>query len=146
MKKDYKIKYVKDAIGYTLAPETWKKFLKQQIRWKKSWLRETYLISKFMFRKSSFLSFEIFISTFITFFSVFARVGLIVALIINPFYILPAMVLLAIMSTLHSLYILFNKKEYFFYSVAYGFIHAFVIYWTLVVAIVTFRDIRWGTR
>ena len=146
LKENYAIKYVKDAVGYTLAMDSWKKFLKQQVRWKKSWLRETYLVSKFMFRKGGFLSFEILLSTFITIFSIFARVGLIVALILTPSTFFMVMLILATMSILHSLYILFNKPEYFFYSVIYGFIHAFIVYWTLLVAMVTFRNIKWGTR
>jgi len=55
-------------------------------------------------------------------------------------------VILTLMSILHSLYVLFNKPEYFFYCVVYGFIHAFVVYWTLPVAMATFRNIKWGTR
>ena len=146
LQKNYKIKFVKDAVGYTLAMDSWKKFLKQQVRWKKSWLRETFLVSKFMFKKSGFLSFEILISTFITFFSMFARIGLFITLLLNPSYLFMALIILALMSILHSLYILFNKPEYFFYSVFYGFVHAFIVYWTLIAAIVTFRNIKWGTR
>lgn len=146
LKRNYKVRYVKNAIGYTCTPATLRTFLKQQIRWKKSWLRETYLVSKFMFRKSGFLSFEVSISTFITFFSIFARIGLIMTLILNPSYIFIAIAMLTLMSMLHSLYILFNKPEYFFYSIAYGFFHAFIVYWTLLIAIVTFRNIKWGTR
>ncbi|MDP3698216.1 MAG: glycosyltransferase [Nanoarchaeota archaeon] len=146
LKANYTVKYVKDAIGFTFTPDTWRKFLKQQTRWKKSWLRETCLVSKFMFRKNGFLSFEILISTFITFFSIFARIGLLITLLLNPSYIFVAIVILTLMSILHSLYVLFNKPEYFFYSVIYGFIHAFVVYWTLPVAIATFTNIKWGTR
>jgi len=146
IKSNYKIKYVKEAIGYTFAMENWGQFFKQQTRWKKSWLRETYLVSKFMFKKSNALTFEILISTIITFFSLFARIGLIITLIFSPSYIPMALFIIGAMGVLHSLYILTDKPEYFFYSVVYSFVHAFFVYWTLVYAMITFKDIKWGTR
>jgi hyaluronan synthase/N-acetylglucosaminyltransferase len=146
LKKNYKIKYVKNAVAYTWAMETWKSFWKQQTRWKKSWLRETYLVSQFMFKQSSTLSFEILFNSFITFFSIFARIGLIVTLVMHPSYIFFAIFILTLMGILHSLYTLFNKPSYFIYSVLYGFVHAFFVYWTLFYAILTFKDVRWGTR
>ena len=146
LKDNYKILYVENAVGYTWAMEEWKNFIKQQIRWKKSWLRETILISKFMFKKSKTLSFEILISTFITVFSLFARIGLIVTIILNPSYIFFAFLVLTIMGILHSLYILFHKPEYYFFSIAYSFVHVFLVYWTLIVALLTFKNRGWGTR
>jgi len=144
--KKNRVVYVKNAIGYTMAMSNLKSFLKQQIRWKKSWLRETYLLSKFMFKNSRTISFEVIFTTLITFFSIFARIGLMITLIFNPPYLIFALLLLTLMGILHSLYILFNKPEYFIYSIIYGFFHAFIVYWTLIFAIITFRDVKWGTR
>jgi hyaluronan synthase len=46
--KDYRIIYNETAIAMTIVPETWKKYLTQQVRWKKSWLRETMRAAVFM--------------------------------------------------------------------------------------------------
>ena len=146
LKLGYDVKYVKKAIGYTEAPTTWKKFIKQQTRWKKSWLRETYLVSKFMFKRGGFLPFEILVTTFMTLFSVFARIGLIITIIAQPLYIFQVLLMILIMGIIHSLYVLFYKKEYFFYSLIYGFIHVFFIYWLVFYALFTFNNTKWGTR
>ena len=146
LKKGYCIKYVPSAKGYTDAPTTLKKLIKQQIRWKKSWLRENYLVSKFMFKRSKALSFEIFLTTFIAFFSIFARIGLIVSLIMMPLYILWVIPMILFMGTVHSLYVLFHKPKYFIYSVLYAFVHAFIIYWLVFVALFTLKKTGWGTR
>lgn len=146
LKNGYSVKYVPSAKGYTDAPTTLRKLIKQQIRWKKSWLRENYLVSKFMFKTSKALSFEIFITTFIVFFSLFARIGLVVILILVPLYILWVVPMILFMGAIHSLYILFHKPKYFGYSVLYAFVHAFIIYWLVFIALFTLKETSWGTR
>lgn len=146
LRKGYKVKYERNALGYTDAPNTFKKFIKQQIRWKKSFLRETYLCSKFMFKKNKLLAFDISLTTFILFFSLLARIMLVISLILNPFYILIAIPMIALMAFLNSLYILFHKPKYFFYSILYAYVHAFLIYWLLFVALFTLKETKWGTR
>ena len=145
LKNGYEIKFVKSARGYTAVPETWKGLIKQQIRWKKSWIRETYLVSKFM-KKNKPLSFEVAFTTFITFFSLAARIMLIVSLLMVPLYFLYVIPMILFMGTIHSLYVLFNKPEHFPYSIAYSFVQVFLIYWLLFIALFTFKDTRWGTR
>ncbi|MBI5203178.1 MAG: glycosyltransferase family 2 protein [Elusimicrobia bacterium] len=49
--RDYRIIYNDRALCTTLVPDNWKKFLRQQVRWKKSWLRETLIAAKFIARK-----------------------------------------------------------------------------------------------
>ena len=146
LKYNKEIVYVKEAKGYTEVPDNYKQFIKQQIRWKKSWLRENYLVSKFMFKKGFNLPFEIILTTFITFFSLPARILLIIALILNPMYIFTAIFIITLMAGLHSLYALFYKPKHFIYSVMYGFIHAFIVYWLVYIAIFRFKDTGWGTR
>src|SRR6266566_5244733 len=40
--------YVPSAKAKTIVPETWRKFWRQQMRWEKSYIRETIIGSKFM--------------------------------------------------------------------------------------------------
>lgn len=49
--RKYRVTYNELAIAYTMVPETWGHYLRQQCRWKKSWLRETFLACRFMFKK-----------------------------------------------------------------------------------------------
>jgi hyaluronan synthase len=49
--RKYRILYNPDAISLTLVPETWKRYMIQQCRWKKSWLRETLIAGSFIYKK-----------------------------------------------------------------------------------------------
>jgi hyaluronan synthase len=49
--KDAKVMYQSNAIGYTMVPDNFKQFFKQQLRWKRAWLHGVKLAGKFMWRK-----------------------------------------------------------------------------------------------
>ncbi len=48
---DWKIVYSKSARSWTILPNTWQGLIKQQIRWKKSFIRNTFFTGKFYWRK-----------------------------------------------------------------------------------------------
>ena len=146
LKKGYDVFYVEDAIGYTKVPEKFKSFWKQQVRWRKSWLRESYFVSKFMLKRSKALSFEVFITVFLPFFSLLARAVFILSLILNPFYIPYALLMMLGIILMHSTYLMIYKPKYSLNIILYGFVHAFVIFWVLPVALLQMNNINWGTR
>jgi hyaluronan synthase len=47
----YRVIYNDLAVASTLVPATWGRYMRQQVRWKKSWLRETWIASRFMYKK-----------------------------------------------------------------------------------------------
>jgi len=47
----HRVRYCSEAVAWTVAPDTWAEFLRQQVRWKKSWIRETLVACSFMYRK-----------------------------------------------------------------------------------------------
>ncbi|MBI4349751.1 MAG: glycosyltransferase [Elusimicrobia bacterium] len=49
--KNYRIIYNDRALCTTLVPDNWTQFMRQQVRWKKSWLRETMIAACFIVRK-----------------------------------------------------------------------------------------------
>ncbi len=50
--RNWKIVYSKSARSWTILPNTWKKLFRQQIRWKKSFIRNTFFTGRFYWRKS----------------------------------------------------------------------------------------------
>ncbi|MBI3547506.1 MAG: glycosyltransferase family 2 protein [Elusimicrobia bacterium] len=50
--RKYRVIYNESAVASTIVPETWGHYLRQQVRWKKSWLRETLIASRYMHRKA----------------------------------------------------------------------------------------------
>lgn len=51
--KVWKTKYCQSAIAYSEVPSTFKKFIKQQIRWKKSWIRTFIFTAPFYYKNRS---------------------------------------------------------------------------------------------
>ena len=47
----WKTVYVVSALGYTDVPDNWWQFIKQQIRWKKGFLRTNLFVNSFFWRK-----------------------------------------------------------------------------------------------
>lgn len=50
--RDYRVIYNPDARSSTIVPETWIRYLRQQCRWKKSWLREAPIAARILARKN----------------------------------------------------------------------------------------------
>lgn len=49
--RDYKILYDDEALATTIVPVTWRHYIRQQARWKRSWLREMLFAGRWMWRK-----------------------------------------------------------------------------------------------
>jgi len=67
LKLGYKVVYQKTAIAHTYAPTSLKTWLKQQLRWNRSFWRENILMSKWMFKRSKVLSTFILIDSLLPF-------------------------------------------------------------------------------
>lgn len=66
-KRGWRVVYAKNAIAYTIVPSTLGKFIKQQIRWKKGWLRGNLYALTFMWRKHPFGAFLYYLNLILTF-------------------------------------------------------------------------------
>src|SRR6059058_1522790 len=49
--RGWKVKYEAKAVSHTAVPDNFRQFMKQQMRWKRSWTRESLLVARFMWRK-----------------------------------------------------------------------------------------------
>lgn len=146
--KTHRTGYQDTAVCSTIVPSSLMSFLKQQMRWKRSWLRESIRASSFMWRKEPFMS-------------LFFYIGLIVP-IVAPLIVLhhflyvplvhgifPTMFLfgLLLMSMLISFaHLFFRKSKLWFYGMIFVFFYVFVLLWQMPVAWFTFWKSTWGTR
>ena len=136
------------SVVYTIVPNDHKTFLKQQMRWKRSWLRESLIAASFMWRKEPFMA-------------VFFYAGLIVPIaapvvvLYNLIYIpltrrvLPITFLvgLLMMSLLMSVAQLFlRKSKTWLYGLLFCLYYEAVLLWQMPWAWVTFWKSTWGTR
>lgn len=143
---NYKIQYVDEAIVLTEVPNKLTKFIKQQIRWKKSFIRESIIALTFCWKKSFWLTLEIIWNLIIPYLAVIARITAIILIFIYPLEILSFILAVCTIAIIRNLLLLFEDKKAFTYSVAYSFIHEFIIYWLYFYAPLKLKDKKWGTR
>ena len=146
--RKYQATYSIEAKAYTVVPDKLSTYIRQQQRWKKSWIRETFIASMFVWRKNPVAAFFFYSYIFLAFSApiVFAH-----ALIWSPllYHIAPWIYLLGLllMLMMHGVYyrIHVGKRPWIF-SVAMFWIYSVLLMWQLPWALVTIADTRWGTR
>ncbi len=148
LKKGYKTLFSDKAIAYTFVPDTFRKFIKQQFRWKKSWVRESLIAGKFMWKKNPIMSISFYLGVILP---ILAPVIVIRALVWYPymtgnwpFYYLFGLVLMAIVYGLY--YYIYTKDRKWVYGVLFAAFYTIILIWQLPWAILNLRDARWGTR
>jgi hyaluronan synthase len=143
-----KIKYNSEALAYTIVPDKWDKYLRQQLRWKKSWIRESLRAMLIMYKKHPVQSISFYLGIILPF--------LAPVIIVRNFIFVPAFrhstplfyaLGLVTMSVLYGAYYLIKKRDrLWIYGVAFAFINIFVTVWQLPYAVLTLRNTSWGTR
>lgn len=144
----YRAVYSAEACATTVVPDKFRKYVIQQQRWKKSWIRETGIAATFMWRKHPLAALSFYSYMFLAFASpiVFFR-----AMLWHPIMdgILPVVYLtgLFLMLLLHGLYYRIHAgRRAWFLAITSFWINSIILIWQLPWAIITIRDSRWGTR
>lgn len=148
MIRKYKAVYSEEAKAHTVVPDNFRKYLRQQQRWKKSWIRETFIAASFIWKKHPLAAISFYLYVFLAFSSpiVFIR-----AVIWHPYiyHEWPIVYLggLFLMLLLHGLYyrIHVGAKAWFLAIISFWF-HTVILMWQLPWALFTIADTRWGTR
>jgi hyaluronan synthase len=146
--RKYNATYSSEALAYTVVPDNFKQYIKQQQRWKKSWVRETLIASMFMWKRNPLAALSFYVYVFLALVSpvVFFR-AIAWAPLTNhvwPFIYLTGLFL---MLFLHGLYYRINvgNKVWVLAIVSFWF-NTVILMWQLPWAVLTIRDSRWGTR
>jgi len=148
MIKKYRAVYSPEAKANTVVPENFKTYVKQQQRWKKSWIRETFIASSFIWKKNPWAAIFFYLYVFLAFTSpiVFLRAVVWHPYIENtwPLVYLSGLLLMLI---LHGIYyrIKAGKQAWFLAILSFWF-HTVILMWQLPWALMTISDTRWGTR
>ncbi|RTZ96801.1 MAG: family 2 glycosyl transferase [Deltaproteobacteria bacterium] len=151
----YRVLYDSQAICTTIVPDRYYKFFKQQLRWKKSWIRETFIACKFMWRRHPLAAFFFYSGAIFPVVAPIIVLNALVLPLIGPvlsvdifgppsyLYVYGAF----LMAVLYSLvYLLYYRDRIWIYGVAFSFFYMLVLVWQTYYAIITVRDNRWGTR
>jgi hyaluronan synthase len=148
MIRKYRAAYSPEAKAHTIAPDNFRTYIKQQQRWKKSWIRETFIASSFIWKKNPLAAIFFYAYVFLAFTSpiVFLR-----AVVWYPYVhnIWPVVYLsgLLLMLLLHGLFyrLKVGRKAWFLAIISFWF-HTVILMWQLPWALVTISDTKWGTR
>ena len=149
--RDWRVVYEKRAVSHTIVPTTFRGFLKQQTRWKRSWTRESLLVARFIWRKHPIAAFFTYLSIVLP---LIAPAAALHALVWGPLLrggTLPLVYLAGIYSLamVYSLYYVLFQDEYslvWLYGVLFVFFYLAIMLWQTYYAIATCRTSKWGTR
>ena len=147
LKAGYDIKYVRKAIARTEVPYTYGKFFKQQIRWKKSFIRESLVTFTYTFNKKKWLlALETSLGFILPLISLFARLFMIYLIFTFPLSLIPLVISIAFIAIIRNMLLFMEEGKIAIYSIPYAILHEIVIYWLYWYALFTLNDTKWGTR
>lgn len=146
--RTHRTAYQDAAICSTIVPSKMSVFLKQQMRWKRSWLRESLRASGFIWRKEPFMSLFFYVGVIVP---IAAPIVVLYNLVYVPLahHVFPGTFLmgLLLMGLLMSLaHLLFRKSKLWVYGLVFCVFYEAVLLWQMPVAWVTFWKSTWGTR
>ena len=149
-RKDWEVLYSESARVWTEVPATWKKFLRQQTRWKKSFIRNLFFTGRFYWRRPKLAAFAFYLGI------LFVLVGPLIAFRAIYFLtangdFLSAPLYLAGVTFVGLLYGLDYKlrnpdSTNWLYRPLMSLISTFVLSWLLIYAAFTIRNPNWLTR
>ena len=140
--------YPDSAVCMTIVPRSYSVFLRQQMRWKRSWLRESLIASRFMWKKEPFMSLGFYMG-------VLVPIAAPVIVLYNIFYVpimyrvyptsfLIGMLMMALLMSMAQL--LIRRSTTWIYAMWFCIYYEAVLLWQMPVAWVTFWKTTWGTR
>ncbi len=148
IREGYEAVYQMDAVARTEVPETTRKFLKQQVRWTKSWIRETLYMMTFAYKRKE-KSIFFYLSTLVH----FVNYGFLTfMLFICPFVLeggwLGTIFYLFSLSLLGLLYALYARKHTHAWTsrITFQLIFSLISVPIFVYSLLTLKDKKWGTR
>ncbi len=140
--------YQDTAICSTIAPNRYKVFLRQQMRWKRSWLRESIIAGRFMWRKEPFAALVFYLGLLVP-------VAAPVVVFYNMLYVplvyrvfpttfLVGMLMMALLMSIVQLFL--KKSSTWLFGMVFCIFYEAVLLWQMPVAWFTFWKSTWGTR
>jgi hyaluronan synthase len=146
--REHRVGYQDSAVCSTIVPSKVSVFLKQQMRWKRSWLRESIRATGFIWKKEPLMALFFYIGLVVP---IAAPVVVLYNLVYVPLvhHVVPSTYLmgLTLMAAMMSLaHLFFKKSKLWLFGFVFVLFYEFVLLWQMPVAWVTFWKSTWGTR
>lgn len=146
--KGYKAMFAPSAISYTIVPDNFKQYLKQQLRWKKSWFRESLKAGMYIWKRNPIMSFSFYAGFILPIISplvvIRALIWYPIATGLMPWFYISGLLLMGV--TYGFYYYIYTKDKKWFYGMLFSILYSFLLIWQLPWAILNIRDPKWGTR
>ena len=146
--RNYKVLYDDEALATTIVPDNWGKYIRQQARWTRSWVRELFVASLFLWRKHPVPAISWYAMMFMP---LLEPVVILQALILGPlfygqmtsYYIIGVFAI----TLVWSLYF-YEKtgRPYWWAGIVFTLSYAVFFSWQVYYALATMRQSKWGTR
>lgn len=146
--KTHRTGYQDSAVCSTIVPSNMGFFLKQQMRWKRSWLRESLIAGTFVWKKEPFMALFFYVGLVVP---IAAPIIVLYNMVYVPIvhHVFPTTFLmgLLLMALLMSVaHLLFRKSKLWVFGFVFCAFYEFILLWQMPVAWVTFWKSTWGTR
>lgn len=143
----HKVVYDEAAVAVTQVPSHLSGYVRQQVRWNKSFYREILWTAKFAHQRNPYMGMDLFLQTIMPFALVFALGATVYAAVVDPTAIVRYLGVVATIGLARAAYGVARTKQLgFLLFVCYGFIHVFVLMPVRLFALATMRQGHWGTR
>ena len=147
--RGHRVVFQSSAVAETVAPDSLRKFFRQQLRWKKSWLRESLEVVRHFWRKNPVAALFTYVSIAFPFMAPFVVLHAVFGRFVGGevgglwFYLIGTYA----MALLYSLYYAYKRQDGMWHHgmtfvALYMSVLVFQTYWGML----TMRDTRWGTR
>jgi hyaluronan synthase len=147
--RGFRVVYHAGARCATYVPRDWHVYFRQQLRWKKSWFRETTIAVRFMFKKHPAAVLAYYASVVVTLVSPLIGFRALVYLPMTGGGIsyVPYLLGLMLVYTLFGLiYYYFTQEKHWYYGLLFAFLYVFALSFQNYYALATVRRNHWGTR
>jgi hyaluronan synthase len=149
--RDWRVLYEKSAVSHTIVPTTFRAFIKQQTRWKRSWTRESLMVARFIWRKHPIAAAFTYLSIVLPLIAPVAAMHSILWGVVMHDGSLPLIYIAGIYSlaVVYSLYYVLFQERYsvlWMYGILFVFFYLGIMLWQTYYAIATCRTAAWGTR
>lgn len=146
--RQHRTGYQDTAICNTIVPNNHRIFLKQQMRWKRSWLRESLIAAGFMWKKEPFMALSFYMGVLVPLVAPLIVIyNLLYIPITQRVFPLTFIIGIALMALLMSMaQLLLRKSSTWIYGLWFCLYYEAVLLWQMPIAWVTFWKTTWGTR
>jgi hyaluronan synthase len=149
--RDWKVDYESAARSRTIVPSGFKQFLTQQVRWKRSWTRESLIVGRFIWTKHPIAAVSTYVGVILP---LLAPITAARALFFEPIFGhggTPLFYLLGIyaMALVYGLYYTIRHRRndgLWVYGILFVFFYLAFLVWQTYYAILTASRTTWGTR